>query len=176
MANKQVPSALFLGKELAATFIDGAVHRVRVREVPYSRMHELFTLLTQEGPLIEFCTQVCTTPAEAPPGAPLTWEAVPAGWADNLSDASHLELVEAARAQNAFRARSWADRQVAARLEQKAVEARMAEAYVDAMQPILESRIQAILKNSLAALQSSSDATPKTSPGTGPARSTSSLT
>lgn len=88
-----------------------SVH-VRVHALPVRYLTLVLNLAEDESPLIELLTEI-GTPIPDKPGQ-FTWAAVPSGWADNLTDDSHLELLEAAKKLNFSRAIAHGQRRVAA--------------------------------------------------------------
>ena len=90
---------------------------VRVRAMPARHLGRILQLCLDEAAFLEF---VCYIPRPAPatneePNGIHGWMPVPVGWPDNLDDASHQLLVEAAQRQNFTRAASWGERQIAAK-------------------------------------------------------------
>lgn len=107
----------FKGEEITATFLDASTTLIRVRAMPARHLGQVMAACTDEAKLLELCCME-PTPAgeEDAPDAPLRgWRAVAPGWADNLADASHVELLEAAQRLNFGRAAAWAERQIAAK-------------------------------------------------------------
>lgn len=101
-------SIIFAGDILPATLLDGTTVAVRVRAMPARHLARVLHLADKEAELLDF---VCTESA-TPAGV---FEPVEPGWADNLTDASHVELYEAAKRLNFSRAAMWAERQIAAK-------------------------------------------------------------
>lgn len=91
----------------------GNLHDVRVRAMPARHLGRVLQLCTDEAALLDF---VCMLPAvEGEEQAIGGWSPVPPGWSDNLDDASHVALLEAAQRLNFSRAANWGERQIAAK-------------------------------------------------------------
>jgi hypothetical protein len=101
--NTSTPSTtlLFAGESLSVTLIDKTSATVRVRTM---ELLDLFDV-GREAELLEKCVQVAT--------GGNGWAAVDANFVDNLSEESHLALVEKAKALNFQRAVSYGERQIA---------------------------------------------------------------
>lgn len=82
--------------QLVAKFRNNNEEAVSVRELPVRELPKYIDLAGDEAGTIELC---CGKEK---------------GWADKLTDASHLELLEAANKANFTRATAWAERQLAA--------------------------------------------------------------
>ncbi len=102
-------SIIFAGEDRCATFIAGgpAATSVRVRAMPARHLARVLQLADLEAELLDL---VCFLPREG--GG---FDPVESGWSDNLTDASHAELYEAAKRLNFSRAATWAERQIAAK-------------------------------------------------------------
>lgn len=100
-------SVIFAGEDRSIKFLDGTQATIRVRAMPVRHLGRVLQLADREAELLDF---VCYLPREG--GG---YDAVPEGWADNLSPESHLELYEAAKRLNFSNAVAWADRQITAK-------------------------------------------------------------
>ncbi len=106
-------SVIFAGEEIPARTLNGAPLLVRVRAMPARHLGRVLELCLDEGALLDF---VCMVPIATEEPSEITgWSRVPAGWADNLDDTSHVALLEAAKKLNFSRAASWGTRQIAAK-------------------------------------------------------------
>jgi hypothetical protein len=107
----------FAGTEILAAFLDGSETLIRVRAMPVRHLGRVLALCTDEAKLLEFvCMEPTVAPADRLEGSDFAgWRTVPEGWADNLVDRSHVELLEAAKQLNFSRAAAWAERQIAAK-------------------------------------------------------------
>ncbi len=94
-------AAVVGGEETSAAFIDGNTAAVKVRAMPIRRLAEVLAVADHESALIELVTETDGKP-------------VPKEWADQLTDESHLHLLDTARRLNFSRAIAWGDRQIAA--------------------------------------------------------------
>jgi hypothetical protein len=110
---KSIPM-IFSGKTLLVRLLDGALRQCRVRALPARRLGQVLNLCTNEAALIELCTQAVEDTAEIGAIQP-SYADVPEGWADNLTDESHIELYQAAKELNFTRAADWGKRQIAAK-------------------------------------------------------------
>lgn len=126
---------IFAGEDFAVNLLDDTTVQVRVRAMPVRHLGRLLQLADHEAELLEF---VCVTPdGTGLPEDRKNWAPPPAGWADNLSDASHAQLYEAAKRLNFSRAASWAERQIAA----KQFSGELALKAEQAIMPIMEKVI-----------------------------------
>lgn len=119
---------------------DGIAHDVRVRAMPARHLGRVLEVCTDEALLLEV---VCSV-AYRPEGLPSDWVPVDANFVDNLSDESHVLLVEAAKRQNFSRAASWGERQIAAKQWQAPLLLKADEA----LKPVVE-KMAALLLSSL---------------------------
>jgi hypothetical protein len=71
------------------------------------------------------------------------WARVPSGWSDNLDDASHAALVEAAQRLNFSRAANWGERQIAA----KQFQAPLLLKADKALAPALEEMVRLVISS-----------------------------
>lgn len=171
---------LFAGESLTVKFIDGTTHAVvHVRAMPQRFLPRVIECAEFKTALVELCTYV-KAPEPLPPGSaiptpgpelaarssypeippPAGYAPVPAGWTDNLSDASVDALYEKAKALNFQRAVDWARGQIAA----KKMVSPLHEAAIAQVMPLLE-KIIAPLMNRLetsSALTRSSPSSPVT--------------
>lgn len=93
--------------------VDGATFVVRVRAMPARHHGRILLLCTEEAALLEFVCQVALRDDST--GAVIDWIPAAPEWVDNLDDASHALLYEAAERQNFSRAAKWGERQIAAK-------------------------------------------------------------
>ena len=99
-------SIIFSGEDVSVTFLDASTAFVRVRAMPVRHLARVLQLADKEAELLDY---VCFLPDGA------SFNPVPSGWADNLTDDSHAKLYEAAKRLNFTRAATWATRQIAAK-------------------------------------------------------------
>ena len=125
---------IFAGEDFTdIELLDGSKVAVRVRSMPARHLPQIVQFSDEEVLLIEF---VCLIPVtdqdeQIVPG----WQRVPHGWADNLTDESHIKIYEAAKRLNFSRAAAWAQRQIAA----KKFGAELSTAAAKALRPMLEN-------------------------------------
>ncbi|HEY0966925.1 MAG TPA: hypothetical protein VGD88_06020 [Opitutaceae bacterium] len=106
---------VFSGEEIRAVVRTDKGDRsilVRVRSMPARHLGTILALCTDEAALLDFvCQRQTLDENEHATG----WEPVPAGWADDLHDESHVLLLEAAKRLNFTRAAAWGHRQIEAK-------------------------------------------------------------
>jgi len=87
-------TTLLGGRQMAAAFRDGTTEVVNVRQLPVRLLPKYLATIDEEAERIELLTDK------------------PAGWADKLTPASHLELLEAGEELNAEDFFAWLRRKV----------------------------------------------------------------
>ena len=117
---------IFDGSDAAHPLIvdlEGREFTVRARAMPARHLGRVLQLCTDEAALLEF---VCLVRAESDPStlnsqlstSPNSqlsgWQPADAAFVDNLADASHVLLMEAAKRLNFSRAATWGHRQIEA--------------------------------------------------------------
>ena len=137
-------SRLFAGQPASVTLRDGTTASVRVRELPARHHLDLIELfhVGREADLIARCTE-----REAPdlrsPNSDLrptsAWGPVDAAFVDNLSDESHVALVDLATTLNFSRAIRTAERQIARGQQLSPVIAKLTQALLEPMKRELAS-------------------------------------
>src|SRR4051794_22577531 len=104
---------LFAGESLSVKFNDGSTASIRVRALPARHLHEYLDLrdVGRESELLAKVVQRSATaaPADAPAEFP-GWAPADSAFIDNLSDESHVALLDLADKLNRFRAISQAER------------------------------------------------------------------
>ncbi len=95
-----------------ASDVEGNLHEVRVRALPARHLGEVLKACTDEAAMLEL---VCVLAVRDDKGELIDWLKVDASFVDNLDDASHVMLLEAAQRLNFSRAASWGERQIAAK-------------------------------------------------------------
>ncbi|MBI5692586.1 MAG: hypothetical protein HZC55_21095 [Verrucomicrobia bacterium] len=134
-------AVIFAGEDLTARLHDGSSLPVRVRAMPARHLGRVLALCTDEAALLDF---VCLVPAAEGEAQPVPgWSRVPEGWADNLTDASHAELLEAAHRLNFSRAANWGRRQIAA----KQFQAPLLLEADEALAPVVEKMTRLLLSS-----------------------------
>jgi hypothetical protein len=93
--------------------LEGNLHTVRVRAMPGRHIGKVLAVCTDEAALIELVSTVAIKDDKT--GEVIDWVPVDATFVDNVDDASHLLLVEAAQRQNFSRASTWGRRQIEAK-------------------------------------------------------------
>lgn len=126
---------------------------IRVRAMPARHLGRVLRLADREAELLDFVCMVFTKEGEE---TEPTWKTVPEGWADILSDESHVELYEAAKRLNFSRATKWAERQIAA----KQLVADVTLKAEEVLQPLMQ-QIVASVASSLQPSAPRAPATPK---------------
>lgn len=112
---------LFAGDTVAVRFLNGQKQSVHVRALPLRHLHHVIATYEHKHLFVELCTYTAAGRGKAPDGqfseipAPQKLWPVPAGWADNLDDASIEALYQKAEALNFQRAVTWARGQIAAK-------------------------------------------------------------
>ncbi len=108
---------VFSGEEITAIFLDKSESLIRVRAMPARHLGQVMAACTDEAKLLELCCMEPTPTGEEDAEGTVVrgWRPVAPGWADNLSDASHAELLAASQKLNFGRAAAWAERQIAAK-------------------------------------------------------------
>lgn len=92
--------------------LEGNAHDVRVRAMPARHLGKILGVCTDEAALLE---TVATLALKDDKGEVIDWLPVDAAFIDNLADASHAQLVEAAKRLNFSRAADWGGRQIEAK-------------------------------------------------------------
>jgi len=92
--------------------LDGNLHDVRVRAMPARRLGDVLRVCTDEAALVELVSVVAIKDDK---GELIDWLPVDAAFVDNLDDASHVALLEAAKRLNFSRAANWGNRQIQAK-------------------------------------------------------------
>jgi len=122
---------LFAFKETKASLYvgEGAILAIPVRVIalPARRFEKLLEIHDKQAEVIDFCTLI---PADG------KWTPVEPGWADQLTDESHVLLYDLAGAINFHRAATYYQRRLAAGNDLKNLKKAVAETMV---QPILKA-------------------------------------
>jgi len=147
MPNQNHPfSLLFAGEEKEVELIDHSKVRVLVRELPLKFLGDFLGVAETQHQVIEMCTYLEGESRgdgafpRIPP--PVGYAPVPAGWDQNLTEASFYELYDIACRLNFSKAATWAQRQIAA----KKKVAPLYEAMMNQVQPIVTSLILPLMK------------------------------
>ena len=94
---------IFGGEDIFASFADGTGTLLFIPQYSIRNIGKVLDVIDNECELLE---RVCSRSPRSADQTPL-----PANWVDCLTDYSHAELVEKARALNLARALAWAERQ-----------------------------------------------------------------
>jgi hypothetical protein len=119
MITTTTPSKLavvFAGQDFTAVeLLDGKLTPVRVRSMPARHLSKVLEACTNEAALLELTCLIPVPEGETAETEIAGWMRVPPGWVDNLTDVSHVALLEAAKSLNFSRAAAWGERQIAAK-------------------------------------------------------------
>lgn len=126
--------------------LDGTEHDVRVRAMPARHLGRVLHACTDEAALLEI---VCLVAIRDDKGELVDWLAADAAFIDNLDDAAHVALVEAAKRLNFSRAANWGHRQI----EAKQFQAPLLLKADEMLSPIVE-RMAGLLISSLRSAES----------------------
>lgn len=132
-------------------------HEVRVRAMPARHLQRVVNAIADEHALLSICCQLAKRDPEKPAHL-VEWIEAGEAWVENLSDESHLLLVEAAKRQNFSRAAKWGQRQIEAKTFQAPLLQGMAN---DVLRPLVKEM----------ALLLASSLVPAASPGGSPTKS-----
>jgi hypothetical protein len=143
MSHPNSTALLFAGQLAAVTLRDGTTVSVRVRELPARHHLDLIELfhVGREADLIARCTERPAPPDLPSPNSDLrpVWTPVDGAFVDNLSDESHVALVDLATTLNFSRAIRTAERQIARGQQLSPVITKLTQALLEPMKRELAS-------------------------------------
>jgi hypothetical protein len=138
-------AVLFGGEQIQAKLVDGTMVDCFVRAMPQRAMADVMARAEDQSALIELCVYLDGDPSPDAPAPryrlPIGRQAVPAGWADNLTPESFDLIWEAATRLNFSVAVIWARRQIAA----KKTVGPVFEATVQQITPLVNRMVQPLL-------------------------------
>jgi len=147
MTNQNHPfSVLFAGEEREVELINHFKVRVFVRELPLKFLGDFLGVAETQHQVVEMCVYLEGEPIgdgafpRIPP--PVGYAPVPAGWDQNLTEASFYDLYDTACRLNFSKAATWAHRQIAA----KKKVAPLYEAMMNQVLPLVTSLIEPLMK------------------------------